>query len=158
MYSKTAVASTVGVVLGVTVASLMVNSYRSQRENKKKKKSRSKRKKVEETKFLLKDPNAKYDISLVEKKPLTTDTNLLRFKFPNSGEVLGCPTGKHVFLSAKVNEEMLTRPYSPISDPSVRGFVDFAVKIYKPNADFPQGGVFSQFLDSLNPGELFIFL
>ncbi|XP_063807864.1 NADH-cytochrome b5 reductase 1 [Pseudophryne corroboree] len=61
---------------------------------------------------------------------------------------------KYVYLSARVNDNLVVRPYTPISCDD-KGYVDLIVKIYSKdqNPDFPEGGKMSQYLDSLSVGD-----
>ncbi|KAF9924825.1 hypothetical protein FBU30_005274 [Linnemannia zychae] len=95
-------------------------------------------------------------IRLVKKDSISHDTRIFRFELSSPNIKFGLPTGKHVFLRAKSknNGKMYVRAYTPIShDGSLPGFVDFLIKIYKPDKGHPEGGHLSQVLDSLNIGE-----
>ena len=41
----------------------------------------------------------------------------------------GCSTGQHVFLSARVNGELVVRAYTPVSSDNDEGFMDLVVKV-----------------------------
>lgn len=99
---------------------------------------------------LLKDPQVKYPVVLVDKEELSPDTKRFRFKIP-SGHSLGLPVGKHIYLSARINGELVVRPYTPVSSERDIGFFDLVVKVYKKgvNPRFPDGGKLSQYMDSL---------
>ncbi len=58
-------------------------------------------------------------------------------------------------MSAKINGELVVRPYTPTSSDDDKGFFDLVLKVYKANVHpkFPDGGKMSQYLDSLKPGE-----
>jgi NAD(P)H-flavin reductase len=66
---------------------------------------------------------------------------------------LGLPTGKHIFLSAKIDGEMVMRRYTPISSNYDVGCVKFVIKAYRPCERFPKGGKMSQYLDFLDIGD-----
>ncbi|ORY07232.1 NAD(P)H-nitrate reductase [Basidiobolus meristosporus CBS 931.73] len=93
--------------------------------------------------------------SLVEKIQLNHNTILLRFKLPSSQHRLGLPVGKHVYLRANINGEEVVRAYTPNSLDEELGHVDLVIKVYYKNADprFPEGGVMSQYLDTLKIGD-----
>ena len=55
------------------------------------------------------DPNIKYPFELVFKEELTHDTRRLRFALPSAQHVLGLPIGQHIYLSAKINGELVVR-------------------------------------------------
>ena len=78
---------------------------------------------------------------------------MLDFALPTPEHVLGLPTGKHMFLSAKINDEMVLRRYTPISSNHDVGCVKFVIKAYRPCPRFPEGGKMSQYLDTLKIGD-----
>ncbi|XP_055341646.1 NADH-cytochrome b5 reductase 2-like isoform X3 [Paramacrobiotus metropolitanus] len=88
-----------------------------------------------------------------EKKALTPDTKRFRFELPSHMHVSGVPVGNFIMMTVTINGKRETRCYTPISDPNERGFVDFAIKVYPPNAANPNGGVVSQFIDKLQKGD-----
>ena len=49
----------------------------------------------------LADPDAKYNLTLIDKKELSHDTRRFRFALPTKHHTLGLPVGQHVYLSAK---------------------------------------------------------
>lgn len=93
-------------------------------------------------KVALKDPNVKYPFELVFKEELTHDTRKFRFALPSEGHVLGLPLGQHIYLSAKINGELVVRPYTPTSSDDDKGYFDLVIKVYKANVHpkFPDGG------------------
>ncbi|KAF9118442.1 hypothetical protein BGW39_001170 [Mortierella sp. 14UC] len=93
-------------------------------------------------------------IRLVKKESISYDTRIFRFELPGASIKFGLPTGKHVFLRGKANDgKVFVRAYTPISDDSLGGQVEFLVKIYKPTEKFPEGGHLSQVLDTLHIGD-----
>ncbi|KAH7969363.1 hypothetical protein HPB52_017126 [Rhipicephalus sanguineus] len=58
-------------------------------------------------------------------------------------------------VRALAGNRLLMRPYTPVSPCDRRGTFDIIVKVYKAGVSprFPQGGLMSQFLDSLQPGD-----
>ncbi|XP_001601440.1 NADH-cytochrome b5 reductase 2 isoform X1 [Nasonia vitripennis] len=134
------VLAAVGTLLAVGIA---VKLYLSFKDTKKKKK------------VLLEEPTVKYALPLVEKQIISHDTRLYRFGLPTSEHVLGLPIGQHVHLTAKVNEEVIIRAYTPVSSDDDKGHVDLVVKVYFKNVHpkFPEGGKMSQHLESLKVGE-----
>lgn len=44
---------------------------------------------------------------------LSHDTRRFRFALPTPQHVLGLPVGKHMFLSATIDNEFVSRPYTP---------------------------------------------
>jgi len=105
---------------------------------------------------LLKDPNTKYPLKLIEREELSHDTRRFRFGLPSGGKsVLGLPTGQHVYLSCRVNGQLVVRPYTPTSSDEDQGYVDLVIKVYFKNVHpkFPDGGKMSQYLDDMKLGE-----
>jgi nitrate reductase (NAD(P)H) len=99
------------------------------------------------------NPKKKTPFRLQNKIVLSRDSILLDFALPTPEHILGLPTGKHVFLSATINGEMVLRRYTPISSNYDVGCVKFVVKIYRPCERFPEGGKMSQYLDTLKVGD-----
>ncbi len=77
----------------------------------------------------LQDKEVKYPFKLVEKKVLSHDTRLFRFALPSNNDVLGLPTGQHIHLSAKINDQLVVRPYTPVSSDDDVGHMDLVIKV-----------------------------
>ncbi|KAG7454759.1 hypothetical protein MATL_G00263240 [Megalops atlanticus] len=107
----------------------------------------------------LEDPNVKYALRLVDKEIISHDTRKFRFALPSPDHVLGLPIGQHIYLSAKVDGNLVVRPYTPVSSDDDKGFVDLVIKIYYRNVNpkFPEGGKMSQYLESLRIGDTIDF-
>jgi len=99
------------------------------------------------------NPRKKTPFRLQKKVVLSRDSLMLDFALPTPDHILGLPTGKHMFLSAKINGETVLRRYTPISSNYDRGCVKFVIKAYHPCERFPEGGKMSQYLEQLNVGE-----
>lgn len=99
------------------------------------------------------NPKKKTPFRLQNKIVLSRDSFMLDFALPTPEHVLGLPTGKHMFLSAKINDETVVRRYTPISSNFDIGCVKFVIKAYRPCDRFPKGGKMSQYLDSLKIGD-----
>lgn len=97
----------------------------------------------------------KYPLELVEKEVLTHDTRRFRFALPTKEHSLGIQLGHHVMLTAKINGDIVVRPYTPTSSVDEKGHFDLVMKVYKAsqNPDFPNGGKMSQYMDSLKIGD-----
>ncbi|KAL4622439.1 NADH-cytochrome b5 reductase 3 [Arapaima gigas] len=144
-YNSTAVVLvTVGVVF-VSTLGLVLGAYLL---NKKKPKLRT-----------LLDPTVKYSLRLIDKEVISHDTRKFRFALPTPEHVLGLPVGKHVYLSARIDGNLVVRPYTPVSSDDDKGYVDLVVKIYfkDVNPKFPDGGKMSQYLESLRIGDVVDF-
>jgi len=99
------------------------------------------------------NPRKKTAFKLQNKIVLSRDSFMLDFALPTPQHVLGLPTGKHIFFSAKIGEEMVVRRYTPISSNYDVGCVKFVIKAYRPCERFPEGGKMSQYVDSLKIGD-----
>ncbi|XP_066440278.1 NADH-cytochrome b5 reductase 1 [Eleutherodactylus coqui] len=106
----------------------------------------------------LQDPNKKYRLRLINKIAINHNTRRLRFALPSMCHTLGLPPGKCVYLSARINGNLVVRPYTPVCC-NDKGYVDLIVKVYfkDQNPDFPEGGKMSQYLDNLSIGETIEF-
>lgn len=111
------VLATVGAVVVIGVAFKVYKSW-----SEKKKKSAP---------ILLVDPVVKYSLPLIQKDIISHDTRRFRFGLPTSNHVLGLPIGQHVHLTAKIEEEVVIRSYTPVSSDDDRGHVDLVIKVNK---------------------------
>jgi nitrate reductase (NAD(P)H) len=99
------------------------------------------------------NPRKKTPFRLQNKIVLSRDAIMLDFALPTPEHILGLPTGKHLFLSAKINGETVVRRYTPITSNYDVGCVKFVIKIYRPCTPFPNGGKLTQYLDTLKIGD-----
>jgi nitrate reductase (NAD(P)H) len=99
------------------------------------------------------NPKRKVSFRLQKKIVVSHDTYMLDFALPTKEHILGLPTGKHIFLSANIDGEMVMRRYTPISSNYDVGCVKFVIKAYRPCERFPKGGKMSQYLDFLDIGD-----
>ncbi|XP_031469992.1 NADH-cytochrome b5 reductase 2 [Phasianus colchicus] len=107
----------------------------------------------------LRDPEAKYPLPLVGKEEISHDTKKFRFGLPSPDHVLGLPVGQHVYLSARINGNLVIRAYTPVSSDDTKGYVDLIIKVYYKNVNpkFPEGGKMSQYLDNMKIGDVIDF-
>lgn len=135
-------------VVVITVLFLVINSGGSNGDRKPRKFPKT-----------LQDPNLKYPLPLIEKEEITHDTKKFRFGLPSSSHVLGLPIGQHVYLSAKVNGNLVIRAYTPVSSDEDQGYVDLVVKVYYKNThtNYPDGGKMSQYLNDMKIGDTIDF-
>ncbi|EDW94200.1 NADH-cytochrome b5 reductase 3 isoform X1 [Drosophila yakuba] len=105
------------------------------------------------------DPNDKYLLPLIEKENLSHDTRRFRFGLPSKQHVLGLPVGQHIHLIATIDNELVIRPYTPISSDEDVGYVDLVVKVYfkDTHPKFPTGGKMTQHLEQLELGDKISF-
>ena len=91
------------------------------------------------------------DLKLTKKMKLTHDTSYYTFDFGNKDAESGLITASCVltkYVTAKGNN--VIRPYTPVSDPSQKGTVDFIIKTY-------EQGKMSKHIDELKEGDTLSF-
>lgn len=85
---------------------------------------------------------------------MTHDTYLVELEFPNKEWKAGLWPAGHFRWHSTINGEEVAKPYSPISPLNKKGTVVFAIKIYRPSTEFPDGGKFSlHFEKTYNVGD-----
>ncbi|KAG2182034.1 hypothetical protein INT43_006960, partial [Umbelopsis isabellina] len=104
------------------------------------------------TPFKFLNPKVWKIIVLHQKENISPDTWRYVFHLPDSKLYPGLPVGKHVYLRGKSDGKFIVRPYTPSS--CSPGVIEFIVKVYKPNQQYTQGGLFSQYMDSLQIGDI----
>ncbi|XP_029455967.1 NADH-cytochrome b5 reductase 3 isoform X1 [Rhinatrema bivittatum] len=107
----------------------------------------------------LENPDIKYPLKLLDKEHISHDTRKFRFALPSREHVLGLPIGQHIYLSARIDGNLVVRPYTPVTSDDERGYVDLVVKIYfrGVHPKFPEGGKMSQYLENLKIGDCIDF-
>ncbi|KAH9518803.1 NADH-cytochrome b5 reductase 3 [Bulinus truncatus] len=103
----------------------------------------------------LKDPTIKYPLKLVDKENISHDTRRFRFALPSPEHILGLPIGQHIYLTAKIDGQLVIRPYTPVSSDDDKGYMDLVVKVYFKNVHpkFPDGGKMTQYLENMDIGD-----
>lgn len=101
------------------------------------------------------NPKKKIKLPLIERIVLSRNSRIFRFALPSPERRLGLPVGKHVFVYAHVNGEMVLRAYTPTSSDDDKGVLDLLIKVYFANEhpSFPEGGKMSQYFESLKIGD-----
>jgi NAD(P)H-flavin reductase len=107
-----------------------------------------------------KDEDGNIELKLAKKIKITHDTYIFRFSFPDPDWTFGLPIGGHVVFTANIptkenpQGELISRKYTPTTVVTNTGYVDFVIKIYRKNVHprFPDGGLMTQYLESLEPG------
>ncbi|KAK9903043.1 hypothetical protein M0R45_001294 [Rubus argutus] len=101
-------------------------------------------------------PREKIPCKLVTKTSISHDVRVFRFALPSEEQTLGLPVGKHIFVCATIEGKLCMRAYTPTSSIDEVGYFDLVVKIYFKNVHprFPNGGLMSQYLDSLPIGSV----
>ncbi|PZC82541.1 hypothetical protein B5X24_HaOG210290 [Helicoverpa armigera] len=134
----------VGVSAAVVLVSVIANCFWGKKDKKAAPKKSSQL-------ITLVDPNVKYALPLIEREEISHDTRRFRFGLPSSEHVLGLPIGQHIHLSAKIDDDLVIRSYTPVSSDEEKGYVELVIKVYFKNVHpkFPDGGKMSQHLNSL---------
>lgn len=100
---------------------------------------------------VFKGDNQWIDLTLSKVKPLSNDTAVYTFSFPEANQKSGLITASCIltkYQTAKGNN--VIRPYTPINDPEDKGFVDLLVKTY-------EGGKMSVHIKELNVNDTLSF-
>lgn len=79
---------------------------------------------------------------MIDKVPVSANTNIYRFALPRSSDVLGLPIGQHITITAHLGDKDYTRSYTPISSDLDEGHFELLIK------DYPDGNV-SQYVNGL---------
>lgn len=132
-------------VVGVTILIVALRKYFSSASNNL----------AEEKNPTALNPNKKIAFELIEKEAVSHDTRRFRFALQTPNHVLGLPVGKHMYLSAKINDSLVIRPYTPVTSDDEIGYFDLVIKVYFKNVHpkFPEGGKMSQHLEQMSIGE-----
>ncbi|KAF5294635.1 hypothetical protein FQA39_LY02767 [Lamprigera yunnana] len=156
----------IAVGVGIVITSIIIYRFYYSNEKDKGKKNAANKQLV-----TLLDSQVKYQIPLIEKEVVSHDTRRFRFALPTKEHILGkysrnenynmlnfflgLPIGQHIHLSAKIEDEMVIRSYTPVSCDDDHGFVDLVIKVYFKNVHpkFPNGGKMSQHLENLKLGD-----
>ena len=73
-------------------------------------------------------------MKVLEKIKLNHDSYLFRFTWEDKSLCFGMPIGHHAVFVATIGGNTIYRKYTPISDISQPGHVDFLVKVYRPGS------------------------
>jgi len=103
----------------------------------------------------LQDPTAKYAFPLIEKEKVNHDTRRFRFALPSENHILGLPVGQHIHLSARIDDQVVIRSYTPVTSDEDKGYMDLVIKVYfkSVHPKFPEGGKMSQYLENMKLGD-----
>lgn len=103
----------------------------------------------------LQDPTVKYPLKLIDREEVSHDTRRFRFALPSMEHILGLPVGQHIYLSARIDGQLVIRPYTPVSSDDDKGYMDLVIKVYfkDVNPKFPEGGKMSQHLNDMAVGD-----
>ncbi|CAG9325512.1 unnamed protein product [Blepharisma stoltei] len=100
-------------------------------------------------------------MTFIEAKELSSDSKMFIFSLGDPNLQLGCPIGNSIAFRANLptkahpEGEIIMRAYTPTSKIDQRGTIEIPIKIYNKNANpnFPDGGIMTQYLDTLKPGD-----
>jgi nitrate reductase (NAD(P)H) len=86
-------------------------------------------------------------------KVVSHDSRVYRFALQTPDQLLGLPTGQHVFCRLRrkvpqdqrgqtevVEGELVQRAYTPVSPADAKGYIDMLIKLYLPNDKYSMGG------------------
>mmetsp|Transcript_1624 Transcript_1624/g.2875 ORF Transcript_1624/g.2875 Transcript_1624/m.2875 type:complete len:221 (-) Transcript_1624:265-927(-) len=122
--------------------------------------SQLKDQKVEGENRFIKTLEKPITVELMDKMEVGNDTFIYRFALPGRDSGLGHFTCQYLQFEADIlNKEsgevdQLTRYYHPMSKVKDAGILDLLIKVYLRNFKFPQGGAFTQFIDTMKEGQL----
>ncbi|KRX01146.1 Riboflavin synthase-like beta-barrel [Pseudocohnilembus persalinus] len=103
----------------------------------------------------------KLNCPLIRKDKLSHDTYRFVFKLPKEDQTLGIDVGQHIAIVANIptkdhiDGEVISRKYTPVSAVTQKGTFDLVIKVYRKNVHprFPDGGVMSQWMETLKVGD-----
>lgn len=103
----------------------------------------------------LADPKAIYKLKVKSREMITHDTVRFVIELPSAEHVLGTKPGQHFWVIEQVNGESVSRKYTPLDLVDHRGTFETVVKVYRANhhKDYPKGGLMTQYLETLKPGD-----
>ncbi|CAG2210830.1 E1.6.2.2 [Mytilus edulis] len=103
----------------------------------------------------LEKPDQKYPLKLIDREEVSPDTRRFRFALPSPEHILGLPVGQHIYLTVRIDGQLVIRPYTPVSCDDDKGYMDLVIKVYFKNVHpkFPEGGKMSQYLESMEIGD-----
>jgi NAD(P)H-flavin reductase len=87
--------------------------------------------------------------TFLSKVQVANNCYIMRFLLPDEKSSLGFKTGQHIFLEATIPElnQLIKRPYHPISLDTDKGYLDIMIKVYKQT--HPHRAIFSNYLNTL---------
>jgi cytochrome-b5 reductase len=67
---------------------------------------------------------------LIHIEEVSHNTRIFTYALPTPDHVLGLPIGKHVLISARVDDKPVMRAYTPLSTNNDRGVLRMLIKVY----------------------------
>ncbi|PWN35220.1 ferredoxin reductase-like protein [Meira miltonrushii] len=92
------------------------------------------------------NPKEWQSFKLMERKDVSDNTAVYRFRLPSDQSILGLPIGQHISLQANIDGKNVQRSYTPVSSDDERGFFDLMIKTY------PNGNI-SKHMSTLKVGD-----
>ncbi|KAI9933195.1 hypothetical protein ASPWEDRAFT_114552 [Aspergillus wentii DTO 134E9] len=86
-------------------------------------------------------------LPLIQKDTLAPNVYRFVFQLPNENDVIGLPIGQHVAIKATVDNQSISRSYTPTSNNLDRGRLELVIKCY------PDGLLTGKYLSTLQIGE-----
>ncbi|EIE23241.1 ferredoxin reductase-like protein [Coccomyxa subellipsoidea C-169] len=99
------------------------------------------------------NPDVWQELPLAEKEVITHNTRRFRFALPYKDQPIGLPIGQHISLKAlkpAADGTEIFKPYTPVSDDDLLGYVDFVIKVY-------EQGRMTKHMDELAIGDKLLF-
>lgn len=93
-------------------------------------------------------------ISFYSKMKICKNCYVLRFMLPTTESTTGLSICQYIYLSAFINNQLVTKPYHPVSLDSDKGFLDIMIKVYPIDKSEPNYGIFSNYLYSLEVNKI----
>lgn len=102
------------------------------------------------------NPKKWLEFELIERKAVSHDTRLFRFKLPTPEHKLGLPVGYHMFIQVPHDGKTVMRAYTPVSSDDELGEFTLCIKVYFAGVHpkFPEGGKLSQYMESMSVGDM----
>ena len=96
----------------------------------------------------------KYPLWLI-KEGISQDTRRFCFALPSPQHIRGLPVSQHIYLSARINRNLVPWPYTPVSSDDDQGFVGLVIKVYfkDTHPTFPSEGKMFQYVESMKTGD-----
>lgn len=77
------------------------------------------------------DKDQKIPFKLVKREEVSHDTRRFRFELQSPQHVLGLPVGNHMYLSARIDGELVRRPYTPVTSDDELGYFELVIKVHE---------------------------
>ena len=97
------------------------------------------------------DKDRKIPFKLVKREEVSHDTRRFRFELQSPQHVLGLPVGNHMYLTARIDGELVKRPYTPVTSDDELGYFELVIKVR--SIDNLYGGMLCILLLSVCRGE-----